>query len=247
MQVYDGPRFPIVHADFYRLRGADELAQIGWDEAIDGAVTMVEWPERAGERAARRPAGDRAPFRPRLRARIPPRRRCARSARSARAGGARAASSGCCAQAGWADAERAPLAGDASVRAYERLTKPDGGDRDPDDLAAAARRPDPALRQTLRGDRQAVARHPRLLAHGRGPARPGLFDAAHLRPRRRRRPGADRGFRRRDHRRRERAEPRALRRGDGAARRSARARAAASSCRSTARPTRCRPTISTRC
>ena len=47
MQVYDGPRFPVVHADFYRLRGADELAQIGWDEAIDGAVAMVEWPERA--------------------------------------------------------------------------------------------------------------------------------------------------------------------------------------------------------
>ena len=47
IQVYDGPGFPVVHADFYRLRGADELAQIGWDEAIDGAVTMVEWAERA--------------------------------------------------------------------------------------------------------------------------------------------------------------------------------------------------------
>jgi len=47
IQVYDGPGFPIVHADFYRLRGDDELAQIGWDEATDGAVTMVEWPERA--------------------------------------------------------------------------------------------------------------------------------------------------------------------------------------------------------
>ena len=32
MQTYDGPAsFPIVHADFYRLRGAEELMQLGWD------------------------------------------------------------------------------------------------------------------------------------------------------------------------------------------------------------------------
>ena len=59
MQVYDGPEFPVVHADFYRLRGAEELAQLGWDEAIEGAVTLVEWPERAAERAAA-PTGSRS-------------------------------------------------------------------------------------------------------------------------------------------------------------------------------------------
>ena len=46
MQVYEAPRGPVVHADFYRLRSALELDNIGWDEAIDGAIAIVEWPER---------------------------------------------------------------------------------------------------------------------------------------------------------------------------------------------------------
>src|SRR6202167_6587113 len=49
MQVYDAPRGPVVHADFYRLRGPTELANLGWDEAIDGAIAIVEWPERVAE------------------------------------------------------------------------------------------------------------------------------------------------------------------------------------------------------
>src|ERR1700742_710506 len=38
VQSYEGKAFPLVHADFYRLRGAEDLAQIGWSETIDGAV-----------------------------------------------------------------------------------------------------------------------------------------------------------------------------------------------------------------
>ena len=49
MQVYDAPRGPVVHADFYRLRSARELENIGWDEAIAGAIAIVEWPERVAE------------------------------------------------------------------------------------------------------------------------------------------------------------------------------------------------------
>ena len=49
MQVYDAPRGPVVHADFYRLRGPTELANLGWDEAIDGAIAIVEWPEKVAE------------------------------------------------------------------------------------------------------------------------------------------------------------------------------------------------------
>ena len=125
IQVYDGPGFPIVHADFYRLRGDDELAQIGWDEVTDGAVTMVEWPERA---ASALPA-DRleialhfdAAYGPEFR-RAEVRALGALGARWRRTRGAERLLRA----AGWADAERAPLAGDASVRAYERLSKPDG-------------------------------------------------------------------------------------------------------------------------
>src|ERR1700674_1191382 len=46
MQIYDAPVGPVVHADFYRLRSAVELDNIGWDEALTGAIAIVEWPER---------------------------------------------------------------------------------------------------------------------------------------------------------------------------------------------------------
>src|SRR5215831_6599150 len=49
MQVYDAPRGPVVHADFYRLRGLRELENLGWEEAIDGAIAIVEWPEKVAE------------------------------------------------------------------------------------------------------------------------------------------------------------------------------------------------------
>ena len=49
MQVYDTPRGPVVHADFYRLRGPTELANLGWEEAVDGAIAIVEWPEKVAE------------------------------------------------------------------------------------------------------------------------------------------------------------------------------------------------------
>jgi len=126
MQVYDGPGFPVVHADFYRLRGDDELAQIGWDEAIDGAVTMVEWPERAPSALPADRLEIALHFDP---AYGPEFRRAeirAFGALGVRWRRARAIER-LLRTAGWFDAKRVPLAGDASVRAYERLTKPDGG------------------------------------------------------------------------------------------------------------------------
>jgi N-acetylmuramate 1-kinase len=47
VQNYDLPRFRVVHADLYRVAGADELAELGLDETAD-AVVMMEWPDRAG-------------------------------------------------------------------------------------------------------------------------------------------------------------------------------------------------------
>jgi tRNA threonylcarbamoyl adenosine modification protein YjeE len=46
---YDGARIAVVHADWYRLRSADELEQIGWEELIDGAAALVEWADRFPE------------------------------------------------------------------------------------------------------------------------------------------------------------------------------------------------------
>jgi aminoglycoside/choline kinase family phosphotransferase len=47
MQIYDLPQFPVVHADLYRLSGAAELSELGFDDLPDGAVVLLEWPDRA--------------------------------------------------------------------------------------------------------------------------------------------------------------------------------------------------------
>ncbi len=49
MQAYDLPRFPLVHADLYRLGGTAELAELGFDDLPEGAVVLMEWPDRAAE------------------------------------------------------------------------------------------------------------------------------------------------------------------------------------------------------
>jgi len=47
MQIYDLPQFPLVHADLFRLSGSAELAELGLDDLPEGAVVLVEWPDRA--------------------------------------------------------------------------------------------------------------------------------------------------------------------------------------------------------
>jgi tRNA threonylcarbamoyl adenosine modification protein YjeE len=47
VQAYDLPKFPVVHADLYRVTNPDELIEIGLDSLPDGAVLLIEWPDRA--------------------------------------------------------------------------------------------------------------------------------------------------------------------------------------------------------
>jgi hypothetical protein len=47
MQSYQLPRFPLVHADLYRLSGSGELAELGFDDLSDETVVLLEWPDRA--------------------------------------------------------------------------------------------------------------------------------------------------------------------------------------------------------
>ncbi len=47
IQNYDLPRFPLVHADLYRISGAAELAELGFDDLPEGSVVLMEWPDRA--------------------------------------------------------------------------------------------------------------------------------------------------------------------------------------------------------
>ena len=45
---YEGGRLPLFHFDLYRLGGADELFDIGWEDYLaQGGVCAVEWSENA--------------------------------------------------------------------------------------------------------------------------------------------------------------------------------------------------------
>ena len=50
MQIYDGRRFSDRSCRSLSHRDPDELAELGWDEAAEGALVLVEWPDRAGAR-----------------------------------------------------------------------------------------------------------------------------------------------------------------------------------------------------
>lgn len=47
MQNYDLPRFPLIHADLYRLSGPGELAELGFEDLPEESVVLLEWPDRA--------------------------------------------------------------------------------------------------------------------------------------------------------------------------------------------------------
>ncbi|MEM9433278.1 MAG: tRNA (adenosine(37)-N6)-threonylcarbamoyltransferase complex ATPase subunit type 1 TsaE [Pseudomonadota bacterium] len=49
VQTYQAGSLDIWHADLYRLGSADELVELGLDEAFDTAFCLVEWPDRLGD------------------------------------------------------------------------------------------------------------------------------------------------------------------------------------------------------
>ncbi len=48
VQVYDAPGVPIWHFDLYRLEKAADVLELGLEEALASAITLIEWPERLG-------------------------------------------------------------------------------------------------------------------------------------------------------------------------------------------------------
>lgn len=126
LQTYPTASGLLVHADLYRIRDASELPEIGLLDTLDEAITLVEWPERGdtflsgarrldlafeltgdGEDQARRLhmiAG--ADWAQRLDLALGTRRLIDK--------------------AGWGEARRDFMQGDASARAYERLVAADG-------------------------------------------------------------------------------------------------------------------------
>jgi tRNA threonylcarbamoyl adenosine modification protein YjeE len=122
MQAYELPRFQLVHADLYRLSGPGELAELGFDDLSPTTVTLLEWPDRAGSAL---PA-DRLDIALTL---SPQQGASFRNARVTGYGtlAARAERIALIRRflddAGFAEAERRRMEGDASTRIYERVRR----------------------------------------------------------------------------------------------------------------------------
>lgn len=45
VETYDAGAFPLHHFDLYRLEKAEDVWELGFEDALDG-VSLIEWPER---------------------------------------------------------------------------------------------------------------------------------------------------------------------------------------------------------
>lgn len=46
LQVYPTPEFDVYHFDLYRIKSAEEIFELGMEDAIYGGVSLIEWPEK---------------------------------------------------------------------------------------------------------------------------------------------------------------------------------------------------------
>jgi tRNA threonylcarbamoyladenosine biosynthesis protein TsaE len=51
VQIYDGPKGALWHADLYRLKNVAEAEEIGLLDALGREACLIEWPERLGAAA----------------------------------------------------------------------------------------------------------------------------------------------------------------------------------------------------
>jgi tRNA threonylcarbamoyl adenosine modification protein YjeE len=125
VQGYELPPYPLLHADLYRVNEASELEEIGLSPLPEGAVALIEWPERAGTALPADRVDIALSHRPAL----------GSTARAAVVTGhGRAAAQverlrglrEFLESAGALDARRLRMPGDASIRSYARLAKNDG-------------------------------------------------------------------------------------------------------------------------
>jgi hypothetical protein len=124
-QGYDLPALALVHADLYRVNDASELEEIGLSPLPEGAIALIEWPERA--------AGVLPPDR--IDIAFNHRPALGSTARSAEITGYGKATAKVARLkalreflegTGFSEAKRQRMAGDASIRSYARLIRDDG-------------------------------------------------------------------------------------------------------------------------
>lgn len=123
VQTYDLPRVPVAHFDLYRIEEPEELEELGLEEYLEGGVALIEWPEM----------GDPMYWPEALEIKLtegadPDSRVFELTANSenwqARLDRLKDRRD-LLLQAGWHDANREFLHGDASSRSYQRLRKAD--------------------------------------------------------------------------------------------------------------------------
>jgi tRNA threonylcarbamoyl adenosine modification protein YjeE len=125
VQAYELPPFQLLHADLYRINDASELEEIGLSPLPDGTVALIEWPERAPSALPADRIDIALSHRPALgstarAAEITGHGKAA--AQVARLKALRQFLDG----AGYAEAKRLRMPGDASIRSYARLNRDDG-------------------------------------------------------------------------------------------------------------------------
>jgi tRNA threonylcarbamoyl adenosine modification protein YjeE len=124
VQGYDLPAFPLLHADLYRIDDASELEEIGLSPLPDGYAALIEWPERAPGALPADRIDIALSHRPALGS-------TARAAVITGYGKAAAQVERLKAlrefldDAGYTDAKRQRMPGDASTRSYARLARDD--------------------------------------------------------------------------------------------------------------------------
>src|SRR3984893_3551097 len=124
-QSYDLAPFPLIHADLYRINDASELEEIGLSPLPEGTVALIEWPERTPGALPADRIDIALSHRPALGS-------TARAAVITGYGKAAAQVERLKALreflegAGYTDAKRQRLPGDASTRSYARLARNDG-------------------------------------------------------------------------------------------------------------------------
>jgi tRNA threonylcarbamoyl adenosine modification protein YjeE len=121
-QSYELASLPVLHADLYRISDPSELDELGLSPLPDDALVLIEWPERAADAL---PA-DRIDIQLSMQSALGPTSRFVvvtgfggAAAKVARLARLREFLS----RAGYLDAERQHMAGDASTRSYARLVR----------------------------------------------------------------------------------------------------------------------------
>jgi tRNA threonylcarbamoyl adenosine modification protein YjeE len=124
-QSYELAPFPLLHADLYRVNDASELEEIGLSPLPEATVALIEWPERAPSALPQ----DRIDIALSHRAALGSTARAAEItgygkavAQVARLKALRQFLDG----AGFSEAKRLRMPGDASTRSYARLLRDDG-------------------------------------------------------------------------------------------------------------------------